>query len=111
MYGFEELDVLQLQDLMGKQQGQIALIDVRTPAEVARGAIAGAKNIPLHLLPMAERDLSKECQMVFYCQTGARSAQACAFLAARGWKNIYNLRGGIMAWLHSGKPATALEAV
>lgn len=111
MYGFDELDVLQLQELLSGQEDRIALIDVRTPAEVARGAIAGARNIPLHLLPMAERDLSDERQMVFYCQTGARSAQACAFLAARGWKNIYNLRGGIMAWLHSGQPAAALQAV
>ncbi len=111
MYGFNEVDVLELHGLLDVPEQKVELIDVRTPAEVARGAIAGARNIPLHLLPMAENELSTEGHVVFYCQTGARSAQACAFLAARGWKNVYNLRGGMMAWLHSGRPAAALGVV
>jgi len=111
MLGFDELDVSQLHELLHGDEQKVVLVDVRTPAEVARGTIAGARHIPLHLLPMAEHGLSKEGHTVFYCQTGARSAQACAFLAARGWKNIYNLRGGMMAWLHSGQTATALGAV
>ena len=106
MYGFKELDVLQLQDLM-QEQG-VALIDVRTPVEVSRGGIAGAKNIPLHLIPMVEQDLAKKSPVVFYCQTGARSAQACAFMASRGFGDVYNLRGGIMAWLRHGQPAAAI---
>jgi rhodanese-related sulfurtransferase len=107
MYGFKELDVHELEGLL-KDAG-VALIDVRTPAEVARGGIAGAKHIPLHLIPMVEQDLAKQSPVVFYCQTGARSAQACAFMASRGCNNVYNLRGGIMAWLRHGQSAAAIE--
>ena len=107
MFGIKELDVLQLHGML--QERGVALIDVRTPAEVARGGIAGAKNIPLHLIPMAEQDLIKQAPVVFYCQTGARSAQACAFMASRGCENVYNLRGGIMAWLRDGQAAAAIE--
>jgi rhodanese-related sulfurtransferase len=74
MFGIKELDVLQLHGML--QERGVALIDVRTPAEVARGGIAGAKNIPLHLIPMVEQDIVKQAPVVFYCQTGARSAQA-----------------------------------
>jgi rhodanese-related sulfurtransferase len=108
MYGIKELDVLQLHGML--QESGVALIDVRTPAEVARGGIAGAKNIPLHLIPMVEQELVKQAPVVFYCQTGARSAQACAFMASRGCDNVYNLRGGIMAWLREGQSAAAIPA-
>ncbi len=108
MHGIKELDVLQLHGMM--QEPGVALIDVRTPAEVARGGIAGAKNIPLHLIPMAEQGLVKQGPVVFYCQTGARSAQACAFMISRGREDVYNLRGGIMAWLREGQPASAIES-
>lgn len=108
MHTLKELDVLQLHGMM--QERGIALIDVRTPAEVARGGIVGAKNIPLHLIPMAEQDLLKHGPVVFYCQTGARSAQACAYMISRGREDVYNLRGGIMAWLRDGQPAGAIES-
>ncbi|MFP5382365.1 MAG: rhodanese-like domain-containing protein [Gammaproteobacteria bacterium] len=36
------------------------------------------------------------------CRSGARSAQACAFMASKGYGNMHNLSGGIMAWARSG---------
>lgn len=109
MYGFDELEVSELQGWLQSGERGFELVDVRTPAEVARGAIPGARHIPLHLLPVRERELEGAQRVVFYCQTGARSAQACAFFAARGRRNIYNLRGGIRAWLRSSPLAAAVE--
>jgi rhodanese-related sulfurtransferase len=63
MYGIKELDVLQLHGML--QERGVALVDVRTPAEAARGGIVGAKNIPLHLIPMVEQDLAKQAPVVF----------------------------------------------
>jgi rhodanese-related sulfurtransferase len=40
--------------------------------------------------------------VVIYCRSGARSAQACAFMASKGYGNMHNLAGGIMAWARSG---------
>ena len=50
MLGYENVEPSQLQELL--QSGGILLIDVRTPTESARGGIPGARNIPLHLLPL-----------------------------------------------------------
>jgi rhodanese-related sulfurtransferase len=104
MYNIKELDVETLE--AGKDQ--IHLIDVRTEGEVSRGVIDGAIHIPLHLLPLRAADIPQNKPVVIYCNSGARSAQACAFMAAKGFDNMHNLSGGIMAWARSGKPLTIL---
>lgn len=78
------------------------LIDVRTEAEVAQGMIDGAVHIPLHLLPLRAADIPQDRPVVIYCRTGARSSQACAFMAAQGFGNMHNLTGGIQSWARSG---------
>lgn len=100
MYGFKEIDVTGLTAL--RSGGCLALIDVRNEAETAQGLIGGAVHIPLHLLPLRAQELDSRASIVFYCRTGARSAMACAFMRSRGYDNVYNLRGGVMAWLQSG---------
>lgn len=78
------------------------LIDVRTEAEVAQGMIDGAVHIPLHLLPLRAADIPQDKPVVIYCRTGARSSQACAFMAAQGFDNMHNLSGGLQSWARSG---------
>jgi len=106
MLGFKEIDVEELSVwLAGRGPGERPrLIDVRTPGEAARGVLPEAELVPLASLPGCCADLDAEGAVVFYCQTGARSAQACAFMAARGHATVYSLRGGIMAWLQGGMP-------
>ena len=58
MFGYEDVEPLQLQELL--QAEEILLIDVRTPTESARGGIPGARNIPLHLLPLRKEELSDD---------------------------------------------------
>ena len=81
-------------------------MDVRTDAEVARGVIAGALHIPLHLLPARHAELQLGVPTVIYCQSGGRSAQACAWLADKGFEQVYNLQGGLSAWLGEGRPVS-----
>lgn len=89
-------------------EGGVRLVDVRTDAEVAQGVIEGAMHIPLHVLPLKADELSDGTPTVLYCRTGARSAQACAFLASRGpAADVYNLEGGIFGWLRAGMPLAA----
>jgi rhodanese-related sulfurtransferase len=107
MHGFGELEAPELQALLEARVEDVALIDVRNPAEVARGQIPGARNIPLHLLPLSMDELTAEGRpLVLYCHSGARSAQACRYLAGCGHERVYNLRGGILGWLQSGRPVT-----
>jgi rhodanese-related sulfurtransferase len=42
------------------------------------------------------------------CRSGARSAQACMFLQQQGFSNVFNLRGGMIAWVQGGFPAYRL---
>lgn len=104
MYGFKEVDPNFV--IQAAAQGA-HLIDVRTEAEVAQGVIDGAVHIPLHLLPLRAADVPQDKPVVIYCRSGARSAQACAFMAAQGFSNMHNLSGGLMSWARSGKPLSA----
>ncbi len=106
MYGFKEIDVQGLVELAANSE--CMLIDVRTDAEVARGGIAGALHLPLHLLPLKIQDLPTDKPVIFYCQSGGRSAQASAFAASKGLVEVYNLQGGVMGWIRSGKPLSSL---
>ncbi len=102
MFNFKEIEIFDVKRMLdGAAQG-VHLIDVRSPMEVATGAIPGATNIPLHTLPMSLERIPDGSDVVIYCRTGARSAQACAYLTSLGKGNVYNMRGGIMAWLQSG---------
>ncbi|MBI2313344.1 MAG: rhodanese-like domain-containing protein [Betaproteobacteria bacterium] len=102
MKGFQIIDAARLRALL--QEARVQLVDVRTEAEVARGRIDGAIHIPLHLLPSRVAELDTDTPAVFYCHSGMRSAQACTYLAGLGFDKLYNLLGGILAWVDSGHP-------
>lgn len=104
-YGIKEVDV----DFLQSRKDDIHLIDVRTEAEVAAGAIAGAVHIPLHLLPLKANEIPLDKTVVIYCRSGARSAQACAFMQQKGYDNMHNLVGGISAWARAGMPISRLS--
>jgi rhodanese-related sulfurtransferase len=100
--GFRNITVAELQVMVN--QNDLRLLDVRTDAEVARGKIPQGDSLPLHLLPLRLGGMDKNSPTVFYCQSGGRSAQAAAFAAANGFADVYNLEGGIMAWVRAGLP-------
>lgn len=104
-YNIKEMDV----DTLDASRTDVHLIDVRTEGEVSRGVIDGAIHIPLHLLPLRATEIPQDKPVVIYCNSGARSAQACAFMGAKGFGNMHNLAGGIMAWARSGKPLSPLS--
>jgi rhodanese-related sulfurtransferase len=80
-------------------QGRATLVDVRTPQEYAMGHISGAKLVPLNALASGAKKAlpDKDADVIVYCQSGARSAQAAAQLTSMGYKNVHDL-GGIMNW-------------
>ncbi|PKO91093.1 MAG: sulfurtransferase [Betaproteobacteria bacterium HGW-Betaproteobacteria-1] len=102
MIGYKEIEASDLQSMLANSQVQ--LVDVRNDDEVARGIIPGATHIPLALLPLKYESLNGDDALVFYCHSGMRSAQAAAFISSKGRKNIYNLRGGVLAWGKAGLP-------
>lgn len=76
------------------------LIDVRTPEEYNEEHINNAANINWNgddFAAKAEK-LDKSKPVFVYCKVGGRSAKAADKLAEMGFKEIYNLDGGIMKW-------------
>ena len=69
-------------------------VDVREPMEFEGGSAKGAINIPLGTIPENINQFKDKQNIVVFCRSGARSAQAKAFLDANGINNVYN--GG--AW-------------
>jgi rhodanese-related sulfurtransferase len=100
---YQSLDPTGLQALLASDPST-RLIDVRGPAEVARGMIPGAQHIELGALAARVDEFDPEAQLVLYCLSGARSAQGCAWLAQRGFQRLYHLQGGIAAWVKLGLP-------
>ncbi len=74
------------------------VIDVREPDEYDYCRISGARLRPLGDIEVWEVELDPNAEYVFQCHTGVRSAQAAMYLQRRGFKRVYNLRGGIDAW-------------
>ncbi|MBK1644951.1 sulfurtransferase [Thiocapsa imhoffii] len=99
----DEIDSESLQQRIA-DGGDLLLVDIRTPAEIAQGAIPDAVKLPMHLIPMRISELPKDRDIVLYCRSGARSYQACAYLLQQGYDRVLNLRGGIIAWARHGYP-------
>ena len=104
MFGVKEIDASELLGLMQGEPESFLLVDVRTVNETAYGMLPGAAAIPMHLIPVRVEELRNAQKVVFYCQTGARSGQVCAFLQRHGVDQAFNLRGGIVDWQRSGYP-------
>jgi len=75
------------------RDGSVTLLDVRTPAEVARGKIDGFVHIPLDSLRENIDKLDKSKPVYVYCHSGLRSYIACRILMGHGF-DAYNLSGG-----------------
>jgi len=75
------------------------LIDVREPFEFRRNRIRGSVNIPASgNLDKVADTLNKETPLFIYCTSGFRSSNAAVKLYDKGFRKLYNLEGGIVAW-------------
>lgn len=108
--GIKEIEAPELAKWLDEQGEKLRVIDVRQMPEIAGGTVPGAEAVPLHTLPLKISELGREEKLVFICRSGARSAQACMFLAQQGYDNVYNLRGGMMAWAQTGQAIGMAQA-
>ena len=75
----------------------LRLYDVRPAAERALASIAGA--VPFEDKARAELEsLPKDTMLVFHCHHGGRSATAAEQVITKGFRNVWNLTGGVEAW-------------
>jgi rhodanese-related sulfurtransferase len=80
---------------------KVQLVDVRTPREFAGGHISNAINIDYFDKVSFQKSfdkLSRNKAVYLYCQSGNRSRKAANRLIQMGFKEIYDLKGGLLAW-------------
>ena len=82
---------------------ELVLVDVRQPAELRRGRVRGAINIPLGELRARLHELEHGGQVAFLCHSGARSSRATGVAIKAGYDAV-NIRGGVIAWTRAGLP-------
>jgi len=90
-----------------KADKAIHLVDVREPAEYEIVRIPGSILVPKGeiLSGNALAEMPQDRQIVLYCKTGVRSAEALAALKAAGFRDAVHVHGGVSAWVRQIDPS------
>lgn len=100
---FQSVSPMEAKSLI-EEKADLLLIDVRTPQEYQQGALPGSTLIPFRQIMRGNHELPKEKPILLVCAVGGRSYTVGQFLAIRGYREIYNLSGGLSAWAKQGVP-------
>lgn len=101
----KECTVKDLQkELSNKNKTQF--IDCRENQEWQELHIEGITLLPLSELESKYEAILKDksASIVIHCRSGKRSMNACLFLLSKGFTDLTNVEGGIMAWIEEGLP-------
>ena len=98
-----EITVEELKARMGK--GGVVVVDVREAHELEICRLQGTKHIPLGEIPQRFKELEPGAEILVHCRSGARSAKAVSFLQQQGYKKVFNVAGGILAWAERIDPS------
>ncbi|HEY9629335.1 MAG TPA: rhodanese-like domain-containing protein [Coleofasciculaceae cyanobacterium] len=96
----QEIDAPTLKQWL--EHNSVTLVDVREPAEYSTERIPGAKLHPLSQFNPDRVQPPSGQKLVFYCQSGNRSAKAAQQCLAAGFTSATHLRGGIPSWKNAG---------
>ena len=100
----KEITVKELHQMMENKE-DFQLIDVREPHEAEISTLNG-ELIPLGQIPENEDKIEKSKKVIIHCRSGARSGQAVNYLQEKlGLDNLYNLKGGVLAWADEIDPS------
>jgi rhodanese-related sulfurtransferase len=84
------------------------VVDLRSMADFAKGHIINSTNIPMTSLKtqMGQLEKYKQRPIILSCNSGGQSAAACRLLRSNGFEQVYNLKGGLLAWQNSKLPVS-----
>lgn len=97
------LSLAEFEKMSSKRKSKI--LDVRTPEEVAEGHLANATTINFLSPDFTSQvaSLNKKGTYLLYCRSGSRTRKAADTMQKMGFKHVYMLEGGIIAWKEAGK--------
>ncbi len=100
--GIQEITATELKARQDRGE-KVFILDVREPHEYQICNLNG-KLIPLGDLQRRVNELDSSVEMVVHCRSGKRSADAIHFLQTAGFKKLWNLKGGVLAWADEVDP-------
>lgn len=100
---YEDLDPKAFLAAYQQAAEQAILLDVRTAPEIEEASIDGHIAIDIQQPGFTQKvaDLPKDKAYFIYCRSGNRSGQACRYMATQGFSKLYNLKGGMIAWMQT----------
>jgi adenylyltransferase/sulfurtransferase len=93
----KEITCKELKQMMEDSSTNFQLIDVREPHEAEIASI-GAELLPMGEVMENLDRISKDKKVIVHCRSGSRSGAIVKALEQQGYTNVYNLKGGILAW-------------
>ena len=87
-----------------KNNEDFQLIDVREAGELAEANIGG-KHIPVGEIIARKNEIDEDKKTAILCRSGRRSEFAVYQLQQLGFENLFNVKGGIMAYAHEIDPS------
>jgi len=84
----------------------VVVLDIRTDAELAQARLPRAVHIDYHAPDFAHRlaALDRNTTYLLYCRSGQRSGEAREMMASLGFRDVVDIRGGIIQWSNAGLP-------
>lgn len=92
-----EINSEQLQSMI-VQEDNLFLIDLREPELYKEGKINNSINIPFAEIEKRYSTIPKDKKIIFICHTGRMGMDSGNLLLENGYRNVYNLEGGIAKW-------------
>jgi rhodanese-related sulfurtransferase len=95
---FSSLDPKTFLSMQEDRKGTI--IDIRTPAEYAEQHLHGSINFDFYSVDFEKQleNLDKNHPFFIYCRTGSRTRTVLDIMKANGFNEVYDMKGGIIAW-------------
>lgn len=102
----QNINAEQFDTLRKGDTNKTVVLDVRTKEEYKAGHIPGSVLIDFNADDFEQQvgKLDKDKTYLVHCASGGRSARACKKMERMGFKNLYNLEGGMGAWEKAKKP-------
>jgi len=102
----ETISLTEAADLVAEAPEGLVILDVRTPEEFAAGHLAGAVNLDVRAAGSAAEleALDRDVPYLMYCRTGNISAQVREIMRELSFTEVYEVAGGIAAWVEAGLP-------
>lgn len=100
----ELVDAKKFKELVENKSKEDIILDIRSDIEFRLAHIDGAIQMNMFDSNFQDRlnELDKDKTYFMYCMSGCRSNDALELMRELGFKNVYELRGGLVSWLNSG---------